>query len=82
LQDSRALVDDNPDLLGPVALGGPAKFEALLAAALQESGLERDADATVRTLISLSIGVKYQAVDREEYRLRMTDGVRLVVRGG
>lgn len=80
LQDSRALVDDNPALLGPIALGGPARFEALLAAALQESGLEQNADATVRTLISLSIGAKYQAVDREEYRVRMTDGVRLLVR--
>jgi hypothetical protein len=32
-----------------------------------------------RTLISLSIGIKHPAGDRDECRARMTDAVRLLI---
>jgi hypothetical protein len=81
MRDTTALIQENPQMLGPIALGGPAKFEALLSESLKECGLEQDLPSTVRTVVSLSIGVKHQAADREEYRTRMTDGVGLIIRG-
>ncbi|RFA19825.1 TetR/AcrR family transcriptional regulator [Subtercola boreus] len=79
LNDTAALMTDNPDLLGPVALGGPARFEALLAAALERTTLSRSASTAARTLISLSIGIKHQAVTRDEYRSRLEDALSVVL---
>ena len=79
MQDTTALLDDNPDLLGPIALSGPARFEALLTAALEQTALSREASIMARTLVSLSMGIKHQAGDRDEYRARMTDAVRLLI---
>lgn len=78
MRDTTALIQENPQMLGPIALGGPQKFEALLTSALEQSGLGEQTGVMVRTLISLSLGVKHQAADRAEYRRRMTDAVRLL----
>ncbi len=79
MHDTTALIDNNPDLLGPTARAGPARFEAALTATVEESALSGEASAAARTLISLSIGIKHQAADRDEYRSRMTDAVRLLI---
>ncbi len=78
LRHTTALLDDNPDLLGPIARSGPANFETVLTSALEESALHGEAAAMARTLISLSIGIKHQAAERDEYRARMADSVRLL----
>lgn len=79
LHDTTALIEDNPDLVGPVAVSGPERFERLLEAALGHTVPSDRASALARTLISLSIGIKQQSADRDEYRARMADGVRLLV---
>jgi AcrR family transcriptional regulator len=79
IRDTAALIADNPDLLGPVALDGPARFEALLTAALKHTALSQVAPTAARTLISLSIGIKHQAETRDEYRSRFTDALGLLL---
>jgi len=78
LQDVDAMLDENPDLLGPTARGGPDRFEQMITTALQESGVPAG-DLVARTLISTSIGIKHQVSDRGEYRTRMATAVDLLV---
>lgn len=79
LEDISTLIENNADLLGPVSLNGPQMFEALLLKAFDQTALVPRAPILTRMLISLSIGVKRQARDREEYRTRMAEAVRLLV---
>lgn len=79
LQDTATLIADNPDLLGPTALSGPARFEAFLTATLEQTTLSWAASTAARTLISLSIGIKHQTASRDEYRSRMADALRLLI---
>ncbi|MFI5911757.1 TetR/AcrR family transcriptional regulator [Dactylosporangium sp. NPDC051541] len=79
LQDVNAVVRENPDLLGPVARGGPDRFERLLIAALREAG-DREPEAVAQTLVSASIGIKHQTASRDEYRARMAIAVELLTR--
>ncbi len=78
LRDVSAVLDDNPGLLGPVARGGPDRFERMLVTALRDAGHEPGAIA--QTLVSVSIGVKQQAADRDEYRARMATAADLLTR--
>jgi AcrR family transcriptional regulator len=77
LRDVSAVLDGNPGLLGPVARGGPEKFERMLVTALREAG-GRDPGAVAQTLVSVSIGIKHQVADRDEYRARMATAVGLL----
>lgn len=77
LQDVSAVLEDHPDLLGPVARGGPGRFEQMLITALREAG-DPEPEAVAQTLVSASIGIKRQAVDRAEYRARMGTTIRLL----
>lgn len=77
IHDTATLIADNPDLLGPIALSGPARFEVLLTAALEKTALAGSATTAARTLISLSIGIKVQSKTREEYRSRLSDALSL-----
>jgi AcrR family transcriptional regulator len=79
LHDTTALIEDNPELVGPVAVSGPQRFERLLTEALGPIAPSDRATVVARTLISLSIGIKQQAADRDEYRARMVDAVSLLV---
>jgi AcrR family transcriptional regulator len=79
MQDTETLIKENPTLLGPIARNGPAKFEALLIAALKQTASPAKPSIVARTLVSLSIGIKHQAADRDEYRSRMADAVRLLI---
>ena len=79
IHDTATLIADNPDLLGPVALSGSARFGVLLAAALEKTALAGSASMAARTLISLSIGIKLQSKTREEYRSRLSDALSLLL---
>jgi AcrR family transcriptional regulator len=79
LQDVSAVLDGNPDFLGPVARSGPDRFEQMLITALQDAG-SREPDAVAQTLISASIGIKHQVTSRDEYRARMASATDLLTR--
>jgi AcrR family transcriptional regulator len=79
IHDTATLIAENPNLLGPVALSGPARFEVLLAAALEKTALAGSASIAARTLISLSLGIKLQSTTREEYRSRLSDALGLIL---
>lgn len=79
LRDAETLIAENPDLLGPITLLGPERFHELLTDALVRAEPSREPHVVARTLISVSIGVKHQAADRDEYRSRMTDAVHLLL---
>jgi hypothetical protein len=79
LRDVTALFDDNPDLLGSAARSGPHRFEQILATALAEAGMAEPV-AVAQTLISASMGIKYQVATREEYRARIATAVTLLTR--
>ncbi|GAA4755966.1 TetR/AcrR family transcriptional regulator [Amnibacterium soli] len=75
--DVQALVSDNPGLLGPVAAAGPDRFQRMLDDALRAE--VRDPEAVVRTLISVSVGVKHQVADRVEYLERLRTAAALLL---
>jgi AcrR family transcriptional regulator len=77
LQDVIALLDDNPDLLGPAARSGPNRFEQMLITALREAG-GLEPEAVAQTLVSASIGIKHQVASRDAYRARMASTVKLL----
>jgi len=79
--DIPALIEQNPALLGPVAAAGPARFESLMEAALEPATQPASRSAVVRTLISVSVGLKRQTTDRDDYRARIGDAVRLMLTG-
>ena len=72
-RDVPAVIDENPDLIGPIVHTAPERFEKLVVAALG------GAAPVARTLISTSIGVKHQVETREAYLARMTTAVGLLV---
>ncbi|GAB6899160.1 TetR/AcrR family transcriptional regulator [Kineosporia succinea] len=78
MRDVTAVLEGNPDLLGPAARSGPERFEHLLTAALGEAGITA-AQAVAQTLISASIGIKHQVATREEYGTRMATAIGLLV---
>ncbi|MGT2425419.1 TetR/AcrR family transcriptional regulator [Amnibacterium kyonggiense] len=78
MSDAQTLVADNPALLGPVALAGPARFERMLLDALR--GHVRDPEAVMQTLTSVSVGLKHQVADRAEYDRRLRAATGLVLR--
>lgn len=78
-RDITTVVEDNPELLGPVALAAPARFAELVLAALAEHLDLALAEQVAQTLISTSIGVKHQVDDREGYLRRMQVALDLVI---
>jgi AcrR family transcriptional regulator len=75
-RDVPEVIEQNPDLLGPIAHTAPKRFEELLVAAVSGEA----AVGVVQTLISASIGLKHQVETREAYRERMTTAIGLLVR--
>jgi AcrR family transcriptional regulator len=81
--DIATVIEDNPDLLGEVVRTAPMRFAELITRAVANSPKKanrENADAIARTLISASIGIKYQASDREEYRERLAAAIELLLR--
>lgn len=78
LADVLAVIESNPDLLGPLVPAAPSRFEGLLIAAVAANVPEPDAVA--RTLISTSLGLKHQVGSRSEYLERLRTAARLILR--
>ena len=77
LADVQSLVEDNPDLLGPAARSASDRFHRMLLDALVDDPAQSQAIA--QTLVSVSIGIKHQVADRQEYLTRMRAAVALVL---
>jgi AcrR family transcriptional regulator len=74
-RDVPAVIEQNPDLLGPIVDTAPKRFEELVVAALGGTA----AAGVAQTLISASVGVKHQVETREAYLGRMATAVELLV---
>ena len=82
-RDIATVIEDNPELLGPIAESAPQRFAELLTSALSakttDTGPSR-ASAVAQTLISASIGIKHEVEDRTTYRQRLQVAIDLLVR--
>ena len=74
-RDVPVVIEENPDLLGPVVHTAPKRFEELVVAALGGAA----ADDVAQTLLSVSVGLKHQVETREEYLARLTTAIGLLV---
>jgi AcrR family transcriptional regulator len=75
------LVDDHPDLLGPVVETAPRRFAELVTGALAATADDAAATRVAQTLISTSIGVKHQVDSPAAYRARMEVALDLLLTG-
>jgi AcrR family transcriptional regulator len=77
-----ALIETNPELLGPIATDYPARFAEMVIDALAADlppGRGVLAKDIARTLLSTTAGVKHEASTREEFVARITIGVDLLM---
>lgn len=81
-RDIPAVIEDNPALLGNIVEVAPRRFRALVtkAVAAAPKGDRKIAQAVAQTLISTSIGIKYQAGTRAEYREHLRTAIDLLLR--
>ncbi|MFJ4189218.1 TetR/AcrR family transcriptional regulator [Kitasatospora sp. NPDC089509] len=79
-RDVVVLIEDNPDLLGEIAETAPRRFEELITDAIAAESGRGTATAVAQTVISASIGLKYQAASREFYLERLKVAIELLVR--
>lgn len=78
VRDVSAVIADNPELLDATAREAPARFEAMVTAAISDHCAA--AADVARTLSSVSVGLKHQVDTRDEYRARLEVAIRLVLR--
>ena len=78
-RDVMAVIDHNPDLLGRIVETAPARFRELITDAIGQVADRQSAADIAQTLISTSLGLKYQADTRACYIARLTVAVRLLV---
>jgi AcrR family transcriptional regulator len=81
-RDVAAVVEGNPDLLGPAARAAPLRFAHLVVDALSTHQDRVSAQRVAQTLISTSIGIKHQVDDRREYLQRLGVAVDLLLPAG
>lgn len=74
------VIEDNPALLGAIAETMPRRFEKLVTDALAVEGGRTAAVRLAQTMISTSIGIKYQVATRQAYLGRMKTAVDLLVK--
>ena len=74
-RDVPEVIEQNPDLLGPITRTAPKRFEELVVAAVGGES----AGGIAQTLISVSVGLKHQVETREAYLGRMTTAISLLV---
>ena len=77
--DIAAVVQDNPDVLGPMATAAPQQFAQLIISAISASKGADAAELVAQTLISTSIGIKHQVEDRAAYLQRLTAAIDLLL---
>jgi AcrR family transcriptional regulator len=75
-----SLAEEYPDLLGPITAEYPPRFAALLEAALLDAATVSRSAAITQTLISTSIGIKYQVTTRAAFLERLATAIDLIVR--
>ncbi|MFI7385276.1 TetR/AcrR family transcriptional regulator [Streptomyces sp. NPDC049813] len=78
-RDIAAVVEDNPDLIGRIAQAAPQRFEELIMDAIAVDAGRARAVRVAQTMISTSIGLKYQAETREFYLERLKVAIDLLV---
>jgi AcrR family transcriptional regulator len=78
-RDVAGVIEENPDLLGPIVETAPRRFEELLTDAIAEEVGRASAVDVARTLISASVGVKYQVQTREAYLERLSIAIGLLI---
>jgi AcrR family transcriptional regulator len=82
-RDIAAVIEENPELLGEIVVDTPQRFADLVTNALVSpaSGVTAEiAAALAQTMISTSIGIKYQVQDRGAYGERLAVAVDLLLR--
>nr|WP_217168556.1 TetR/AcrR family transcriptional regulator [Streptomyces sp. AC512_CC834] len=78
--DVAAVVEACPELLGEIVESAPRRFEELVTDAIAVEKGRESARPVAQTVISASIGLKYQTVSREVYLERLEAAVGLLVR--
>lgn len=79
-EDVALVMADNPDLVGPVAVSAPRRFERLVLDAIASEYVDpATAKAVAQTLLSTSVGIKHQVTDRRAYRKRLAVAIDLLV---
>jgi AcrR family transcriptional regulator len=82
-KDVASVIDENPDLLGEIVRVFPQHFAKLIEGSLISSGSLADrelASALTQTMVSLSVGLKYQVDDRQSYIDRFSVALDLLLR--
>lgn len=78
-REVHSLAGQHPDLLGPVVAEYPRRFATLVHAALADSTRGSRSSAVAQTLISASIGIKYEVTTREAFLERLGTAIDLLV---
>lgn len=81
-KDVALLIENNPDLLGPLVTEYPRRFATMVTDAIAadmpaERG--RMANDVAQTLLSTAYGIKHETSTREEFLARMTIGIDLLI---
>ncbi|MFK0292814.1 TetR/AcrR family transcriptional regulator [Streptomyces sp. NPDC090442] len=78
-REAAVVIEDNPDLLGEIAETTRRRFEELITDAIAVESGQEAATPVAQTMISASIGLKYQAASREFYLERLKVAIELLV---
>ena len=77
-----ALVDDHPDMVGPVVRAAPQRFAQLITDAVATQVDRETAERVAQTLIAASIGIKHQVANRSTYLERLDVAIDLLLPPG
>jgi AcrR family transcriptional regulator len=81
-KDVAVLIENSPDLLGPITTEYPRRFATMITDALAASttaGRGNLAADVARTLLSTANGIKHEVSTREEFLSRLTIGIDLLL---
>jgi len=81
-KDVALLIENNPDLLGPLVTDYPRRFATMVTDAIvadMSAERERLARDVAQTLLSTAYGIKHDTSTREDFRARMTIGIDLLL---
>jgi AcrR family transcriptional regulator len=77
--DLTAVVEGNPELLGTIVHTAPRQFERLITEAIAVDAGREPAVRVAQTMISTSVGIKYQVASREAYLERLQVAIALLL---
>ncbi len=81
-KDVALLIENNPDLLGPLVTDYPRRFATMVTDAIaadMSAKRARLASDVAQTLLSTAYGIKHDTSTREDFRARMTIGIDLLL---